>query len=322
MQSDMSSQPTDIFSAKPQTNFSNRALWFDNWLVAHQNQVEHTLDTLMPRADAVPTDLHQAMRWAALGGGKRIRAALLYASGQACCQSLDLPIQNSLNVAAAAVELVHAYSLIHDDLPCMDDDILRRGKPTTHVKFGEAVALLAGDAMQPLAFEWLAHMPIAPTLTVQSVQCFSTALGSLGMAGGQAIDLASTDKKLNETDLAHMHRLKTGALLEASVALGAIITSANVKQQQALKIYAQAIGLAFQVVDDVLDATANTAQLGKTAGKDEHDHKSTYVSLMGVDQAQAFAVALYDQAVAAILPFGEQGVALRGLAYFIVYRSH
>jgi len=318
----MQSESSHLSNSEPQVNLRYEALWFNGWLLTHQNQVEQTLDSLMPRADSVPTNLHQAMRWAAMGGGKRVRAALLYAAGQACRPSLDLAMQNSLNAAAAAVELVHAYSLIHDDLPCMDDDILRRGKPTTHVQFGEAVALLAGDAMQPLAFEWLAKMPIAPALIVQSVQCFSNALGSLGMAGGQAIDLVSTDKKLTEAELAHMHRLKTGALLEASVAIGAIIAAANSKQREALKIYAQAIGLAFQVVDDVLDATANTAQLGKTAGKDENDHKSTYVSLMGVDQAQVFAIALHDQAVAAVQSFGDQGVALRSLAHFIVYRSH
>jgi farnesyl diphosphate synthase len=318
----MQSDSPHFSSSEPQANPSDQALWFDDWLLAHQNHVELTLNTLLPQVHVMPTDLHQAMRWAVMGGGKRVRAALLYAAGQACNPSIDLTLQKSLDAAAAAVELVHAYSLIHDDLPCMDDDTLRRGKPTTHVQFGEAVALLAGDAMQPLAFEWLANMPISPALIVQSVQCFSTALGSLGMAGGQAIDLVSTDKRLTETELAHMHRLKTGALLEASVAIGAIITAAHSKQREALKMYAQAIGLAFQVVDDVLDATANTAQLGKTAGKDEHDHKSTYVSLMGVEQARALAIKLHDQAVAAVQPFGEQGIALKGLAHFIVYRSH
>jgi farnesyl diphosphate synthase len=318
----MQSESPHLHHSAFKADFSQHKLWFDGWLLEHQKQVEKSLDSLMPRVDVVPTDLHQAMRWAALGGGKRIRAALLYAAGQACRPTHDLALQNSLNSAAAAVELVHAYSLIHDDLPCMDNDVLRRGKPTTHVQFGEAVALLAGDAMQPLAFEWLASMPIAPALIVQSVQCFSTALGSLGMAGGQAIDLVSTNKTLTEANLAQMHRLKTGALLEASVAIGAIISAANSQQREALKIYAQAIGLAFQVVDDVLDATADTDQLGKTAGKDQQDHKSTYVSLMGVDQARAFAITLHDQALEAVQPFGELGLALRGLAHFIVYRSH
>jgi farnesyl diphosphate synthase len=318
----MQSDSNHLSLLQPHNRHTFDAPWFDAWLSEHQNQVEQTLDAFMPKPDVSPTDLHQAMRWAVLGGGKRVRGALLLAAGQACHPSIDLATLTSLNAAAAAVELVHAYSLIHDDLPCMDDDILRRGKPTTHVQFGEAVALLAGDAMQPLAFEWLAQLPVAPALIVQSIQCFSHALGSLGMAGGQAIDLISTGKIQTDLELAQMHRLKTGALLEASVVMGAIITAANSKQREALKIYARAIGLAFQVIDDVLDVTANTNQLGKTAGKDQQDHKSTYVSLMGVERAQDFAIELYDQAVEAIQSFGEQGAALRGLAHFIVYRSN
>jgi farnesyl diphosphate synthase len=176
--------------------------------------------------------------------------------------------------------------------------------------------------MQPLAFEWLAHMPIAPALTVQSLQCFTRALGSLGMAGGQAIDLISTGKLQSEVELTHMHRLKTGALLEASVMMGAIITAANSKQREVLKIYAKAIGLAFQIVDDILDVTADTKQLGKTAGKDQQDFKSTYVSLYGVERAKDLALVLYDEAIEAVQLFGEQGAALRGLAHFIVYRSN
>lgn len=295
---------------------------FTDWLHQHQSLVEQTLDNLMPKSDVVPTDLHQAMRWAVLGGGKRIRAALLYAAGQACHPTPDLSIQTSLNLAAAACELVHAYSLIHDDLPCMDNDVLRRGKPTTHIQFGEAIALLAGDAMQPMAFEWLANMPIAPALVVQSIQCFSKALGSVGMAGGQAIDLAATGVLQSESELETMHHLKTGALLEASVHLGAIIVAAQSAQREALGVYSRSMGLAFQVIDDVLDCTANTAQLGKTAGKDEHHQKSTYVSLMGVEQARDYAIALHTQALTAIKPFGENAQALKGLADFIVYRSH
>lgn len=295
---------------------------FSTWLTDHQALVERTLDQQLPSAQAVPADLHQAIRWAVLGGGKRVRALLVYASGQACHPHADGATQKSLDAAAAAVELVHAYSLIHDDLPCMDNDVLRRGKPTTHVQFGEAVALLAGDAMQPLAFEWLAAMPIAPALVVQTVQCFAQALGSLGMAGGQAIDLAATGFAQSEAQLQQMHQLKTGALLQASVQMGAMIVGAPSHHRAALKTYGQALGLAFQVVDDVLDATADSEQLGKTAGKDQVAHKSTYVSLLGAVRAKEYALELHAKAIEAIVPLGVQAMALRGLADFIVHRSH
>ncbi len=256
-----------------------------DWLRERANHIEQVLEELMPAADAAPARLHEAMRYAVLGGGKRVRAALVYAAGQACpVNGSVLAIEASMDRAAAAVELIHAYSLVHDDLPCMDDDTLRRGRPTTHVQFDEATAMLAGDALQPLAFELLAGMPIAPALVVQATQVLARAAGSLGMAGGQAIDLHSVGKTLSRDELQTMHSMKTGAMLAASVTLGGIVAGASSSARQALDSYAQAMGLAFQVVDDILDVTADSASLGKTPGKDAVENKPTYVSLLGLDQ--------------------------------------
>ena len=297
-------------------------LAFADWLQDRARHVEHVLDELMPAADAVPARLHEAMRYAALGGGKRVRAALVYAAGQGCPVSgSTLAVDASLDRAAAAVELIHAYSLVHDDLPCMDDDTLRRGRATTHVQFDEATAMLAGDAMQPLAFELLAEMPIAPALALQATRVLARAAGSLGMAGGQAIDLHSVGRSLSRDELQAMHMLKTGAMLGASVALGGIVAGASSAQRSALDDYAQAIGLAFQVVDDVLDVTADTGLLGKTAGKDAAANKPTYVSLLGLEQARSLARELRDAARAALAPLGDAGACLAGLADFIVLRD-
>ena len=212
-----------------------------------------------------------------------MRAALVYAAGQACPVSGSvLAIEASLDRAAAAVELIHAYSLVHDDLPCMDDDTLRRGRPTAHVQFDEATAMLAGDALQPLAFDLLASMPIAPALIVQATQSLARAAGSQGMAGGQAIDLFSVGRALSRDELQTMHSMKTGAMVACSVALGGIVAGASSASRQALDVYAQAMGLAFQVVDDILDVTADSASLGKTPGKDAAENKPTYVSLLGL----------------------------------------
>ncbi|MCJ9713834.1 polyprenyl synthetase family protein, partial [Bordetella hinzii] len=198
-----------------------------DWLRERADHIEQVLEELMPAADAAPARLHEAMRYAVLGGGKRVRAALVYAAGQACpVNGSVLAIEASMDRAAAAVELIHAYSLVHDDLPCMDDDTLRRGRPTTHVQFDEATAMLAGDALQPLAFELLAGMPIAPALVVQATQVLARAAGSLGMAGGQAIDLHSVGKTLSRDELQTMHSMKTGAMLAASVTLGGIVAGA------------------------------------------------------------------------------------------------
>jgi farnesyl diphosphate synthase len=295
-----------------------------SWLTERAQHIEQVLERLLPPADQVPARLHQAMRYAVLGGGKRVRAALVYAAGYAGVRpgAVTSDINESLDRAAAAVELVHAYSLVHDDLPCMDDDMLRRGRPTLHVQYDEATALLAGDALQPLAFDLLAQMPLAPEAVVRATRLLAQAAGSLGMAGGQAIDLASVGKTLSQQELQQMHLLKTGALLAASVKLGGLVAGAQATQERCLDDYASAIGLAFQVVDDVLDVTTDTAKLGKTAGKDAAANKPTYVTLMGLEGAQSLASSLHQTARQALLPLGDTGTLLGGLADFIVLRDH
>jgi len=218
--------------------------------------------------------------------------------------------------------MVHAYSLVHDDLPCMDNDALRRGRPTVHVRFNEATAMLAGDALQPLAFELLAQMPIAPALIVQATQILAHAAGSLGMAGGQAIDCDSVGLSLTRDQLQTMHSLKTGAMLDASVLLGGIVAGAGSTLRQGLETYAQAVGLAFQVADDILDVTSDTATLGKTAGKDAAGNKPTYVSIMGLIESRKMLESLRMQAHAALLPFGAPGTRLAEIADYIVGRDH
>lgn len=302
------------------------AVDFSVWLAERAQHVEQVLARVLPPEAALPARLHRAMRYSVLGGGKRVRAALVFAAARACGPVLTSQQEAervlAQDLAAAAVELVHAYSLVHDDLPCMDDDVLRRGRPTVHVQFDEATALLAGDALQPLAFDLLAQMPIAPELIVQAIRNLARAAGSLGMAGGQAIDLESVGKALTQQALQQMHLLKTGALLEASVSLGGLAGGANAQQRQALDAYAVAMGLAFQVIDDVLDVTADSTQLGKTPGKDAAANKPTYVTLMGLEQARAFAGALHQQALAALSPLGDAAAHLVGLADFIVLRDH
>ena len=293
-----------------------------DWLNTRARHVEQVLHAMLPAETCEPARLHQAMRYAVLSGGKRVRAGLVYAAGYAVCASRDSEFERALDLAACAVELVHAYSLVHDDLPCMDDDTLRRGKPTLHVKYDEATALLAGDALQPLAFDWLAQMPVDPELIVRATRVLAQAAGSLGMAGGQAIDLESVGKHLTREQLQRMHELKTGALLSASVMLGGLAAAMNPVQQQSLSAYACAMGLAFQVVDDILDVTVDTAQLGKTAGKDAAANKPTYVTLMGLEKARDFAAALHRDAILAIKPLGESGQLLSDLADFIVLRNH
>ena len=268
---------------------------------------------------SAPGALVEAMRYAVLDGGKRLRPLLVLAS----CEAVNGNAQAALR-AACATELIHAYSLVHDDMPCMDNDILRRGKPTVHVKFGEAQALLAGDALQALAFELLAPDDVGIPADLQARLCrlLARAAGSAGMAGGQAIDLASVGQKLNEQQLSEMHRLKTGALLQGSVMMGAACGLPTASQWQALQDYGAALGLAFQVVDDILDVTADSATLGKTAGKDAIQDKPTYVALMGLDRSKAFAQQLFAQALAALtqadLPHPQ---ALRALANMVVNRK-
>ena len=297
---------------------------FSSWLSARAAHIEHVLDREMPQAAVVPARLHEAMRYAVLGGGKRVRAALVYAAGYGCVagRQVEPALERALDCSAAAVELVHAYSLVHDDLPCMDDDTLRRGQPTVHVQYDEATALLAGDALQPLAFDFLAQMPTEAERVVKATQVLAQASGSLGMAGGQAIDLESVGQSLSREALQQMHQLKTGALLLTSVTLGGIAAGASETQQQALRHYGLAMGLAFQVVDDVLDVTADSSTLGKTPGKDAAANKPTYVTLMGLEQAQAFVKTLHQEAIEAIAPLGESGQYLIGLADFIGFRDH
>lgn len=294
-------------------------IWFDD-RVQH---IEGVLAQLLPDVDTQPAVLHEAMRYAVLGGGKRIRAALVYAAGEASRQpGVAASAQNlALDYAAAAVELLHAYSLVHDDLPCMDDDDLRRGRPTVHIQYTEAIAMLVGDALQPLAFELLTQMPVAPALVVQATQLLARAVGSEGMVGGQAIDCYSVGSSLTSEELQQMHRMKTGALLEASVLLGGVVAGAGSATRQGLERYASATGLAFQVVDDILDVTSDTATLGKTAGKDAANSKPTYVSILGMDKSRAMLQTLADEARDALLPLGPVTTPLSGIIDVIVNRD-
>ncbi len=278
-----------------------------------------TVDAPAGLDHGAPAALVEAMRYAVLDGGKRLRPLLVLAS----CEALNGNAGAALR-AACATELIHAYSLVHDDLPCMDNDILRRGKPTVHVKFGEAQALLAGDALQALAFELLTPDDPAVPAELQARLCrlLAQAAGSAGMAGGQAIDLASVGQKLTERQLTEMHRLKTGALLQGSVMMGAACGAPDAAQMKALETYGAALGLAFQVMDDILDVTADSATLGKTAGKDAVQDKPTFVTLLGLERSHAFAQELLAQALAALAHSGlPQTQALRALADMVVNRK-
>jgi len=291
---------------------------FAAWTLACQARIESVLAGHLPAASIAPERLHEAMRYAVLGGGKRVRPLLAFAAGEVTGAHIE-----QVQHAAAAVELIHAYSLVHDDMPAMDNDALRRGKPTVHVEFDEATALLVGDALQSLAFDILAAQPLANDAASQlkMVQLLAQATGSRGMAGGQAIDLASVGKPLDLTELEYMHIHKTGALIRASVLLGAQCGSLTDTTAAALDHYAKCIGLAFQVVDDVLDAEASTATLGKTAGKDAANHKPTYVSLLGVARARELAQELRTDAHAALNGLGAPAERLRQLADFVVERA-
>ena len=291
-----------------------------DWSRARQLRVEQALSAWV--APDAPAGLGEAMRYAVLDGGKRLRPLLVLAASEAVTP-LDALNEAALR-AACAVELIHAYSLVHDDMPCMDNDVLRRGKPTVHVQFGEARALLAGDALQALAFELLTPDEAAVPSSVQAQLCrlLARAAGSEGMAGGQAIDLASVGLKLSEPQLREMHRLKTGALLQGSVMMGAACGAPSAAALQALSTYGAAIGLAFQVVDDILDVTADSATLGKTAGKDADQDKPTYVSLLGLARSQAYAQELLAQADEALQASGLHDTrALRALADMVVNRA-
>jgi farnesyl diphosphate synthase len=295
------------------------SLDFLAWSRDVAGRMETALAELLPAKQLPPSRLHDAMRYSTLGGGKRVRAMLVFAAGELADAAMD-----RLKVAAAAVEMVHAYSLIHDDLPCMDDDVMRRGKPTCHVEFDEATALLAGDALQSLAFQLLAEYRLGdrPESQLKVLQQFALACGSRGMAGGQAIDLDSVGKSLTLPELEHMHILKTGALIRASVTMGAHCgRELSATDLEHLDRYAKCVGLAFQVVDDILDEEGDVATLGKTAGKDKAAGKPTYTSLMGLAPARKFAAELLADAHEALSPFGGRATRLRELADFIVQRE-
>ena len=304
----------------------------DSWSRVRLQQVEQALDRWVTAdvpaglSHGAPAQLVEAMRYAVLDGGKRLRPLLVLAAHEAVAHAgQGAATQDAALRAACAVELIHAYSLVHDDMPCMDNDVLRRGKPTVHVQFGEAGALLAGDALQALAFEFLTPHDGSVLPTTQALLCglLARAAGSAGMAGGQAIDLASVGHPLTEAQLREMHELKTGALLQASVVMGAQCAAPSAQALQALQTYGAAVGLAFQVVDDILDVTADSTTLGKTAGKDADNNKPTYVSLMGLQASQAYAQQLLKQALSALdassLTHTE---ALRALANMVVNRAH
>ena len=292
---------------------------FTHWMSDVQQRSEQALARFLPPADGIPARLHDAMRYATLGGGKRIRPLLAFAAGQLT----DAPTER-LEVVGCAVEMIHAYSLVHDDLPCMDDDVLRRGRPTCHVEYDEPTALLVGDSLQTLAFQLMAQHPVANDGTgqLEMIALLAHASGSQGMAGGQAIDLASVGKTLDQPELELMHALKTGALIRAACLLGALCGhSMDSLQRASLDRFSKRVGLLFQVVDDVLDCTANTATLGKTAGKDEAADKPTYVSLLGLQEAKEYARELHQDAINALAPFGERARRLTELADFICHRN-
>ncbi len=295
------------------------AVSFEQWTRDSGKRFDSAAQCALPSAEAVPARLHQAMRYAVLNGGKRVRALLVYAAGEVTDGDAD-----ALDRAALAVEFVHAYSLVHDDLPCMDNDVLRRGKPTVHVQFDEATAMLAGDALQAEAFKVIADGGLPACQTAALMRELAHASSTTGMCGGQAIDLAAVGTTPTIAELERMHRMKTGALLKAAVLMGALSGRASLLTEctrEALARYGEAIGLAFQVVDDLLDVEASTAELGKTAGKDADRSKPTYVSLLGAEAARAWSVRLRAQALQAIEGLDASALRLRELADFIVCRK-
>ena len=299
---------------------------FQYWAHDIQNRMEHVLGNVLPPADIAPQRLHQAMRYTVLGGGKRVRALLAHAAGELCGAN-----PQKVDNAAAAVELIHAYSLVHDDLPCMDDDDLRRGKPSCHKQYDDATALLVGDALQSLAFQILAQPGLCTNAAQQleMVHLLGIASGSRGMAGGQAIDLASVGQNLTQAELEYMHIHNTGALIRAAALLGAYCadgadgaeTELDSERIRAIDHYAQAMGLAFQVVDDILDSEADTATLGKTAGKDAQSNKPTYVTILGLERAKQLARELHESALEPLSAYGAGARRLGQLAQFITQRS-
>ncbi|MDP1609499.1 MAG: polyprenyl synthetase family protein [Sulfuritalea sp.] len=291
---------------------------FSTWMAAIQQRSESALEVVLPAPGLAPARLHEAMRFAVLGGGKRVRPLLCHAAG--AIFNVDSSV---LDAPAIAVELIHAYSLVHDDLPCMDDDVLRRGKPTCHVQYDEATALLVGDALQTLAFQTLSNRlaGIGAARHLDMLHLLALASGSRGMAGGQAIDLAAVGQQLSIGELEFMHIHKTGALIRAAVLLGAHCGEAAPDALERLGRFANRIGLLFQVIDDILDAEASTATLGKTAGKDAAQNKPTYVNILGAKEAKAMAGKLRQDAHEVLAPFGDSALRLHELADFIVERT-
>ncbi|MBB5735328.1 farnesyl diphosphate synthase [Xanthomonas arboricola] len=286
---------------------------FEHWI----GRTERSLEACLPSPLLAPQRLHAAMRHAVLGGGKRMRPLLVYAAG-----ALFGADEDSLDTPAVAVELIHAYSLVHDDLPAMDDDALRRGQPTVHIAFDEATAILAGDALQTRAFELLAAAPASAELRVGWLQSLATAAGAAGMCGGQALDIDATGRLQSLPDLERMHALKTGALIRAAVRMGALAGAAAADDQQRLDAFADALGLAFQVRDDILDVESSSAQLGKTVGKDAAQAKSTYPALLGMDGAKAKLAELATRMHDILQPYGPPGDTLATLGRFAVDRAH
>ena len=292
---------------------------FSQWMGDIQQRTESALDRALPGADIAPARLHDAMRYAVLGGGKRVRPLLVHAGGQ-----LTGAAPERLDRVACAIEMIHAYSLVHDDMPCMDDDVLRRGKPTVHVEYDEATALLVGDALQTQAFLHLADGAVCddPQRQITMILQLAQASGSRGMCGGQAIDLGSVGQQLSLPELEFMHIHKTGALIRASINLGVQCgRSLDEAQMASLDHVGKVIGLLFQVVDDILDAEADTATLGKTAGKDAANDKPTYVSLLGVTRARELAEEMCQEALDRLAAFGDSSLRLAELTRFIIRRQ-
>lgn len=295
---------------------------FSQWAAAARQTIESTLELALAqrrpgepgRGDQV---LHEAMRYGVLGGGKRIRALLTMAAGEAVGAQPQWCAQ-----VGAAVECIHAFSLVHDDMPCMDDDALRRGQPTVHIKYGQAQALLVGDALQTLGFELLAALPAPAERIVSLVAVMAKATGVQGMAGGQAVDIAAVGQSMSQAALESMHAMKTGALIAAAVEMGALCATPSEQDFLALRRFAALVGLGFQVADDVLDVSADAQTLGKTPGKDAAANKPTFVGLLGLAGAQGYARGLHQEAIAALAPFGNRAARLRELAHTLIERTH
>jgi farnesyl diphosphate synthase len=294
---------------------------FGALLESWRTRIERALAARLPEASAVPTRLHEAMRYSVLGGGKRVRPALLFATARAVGLS-----EEEVEAAACAIELVHVYSLVHDDLPAMDDDDLRRGRPTCHKAYDEATAILVGDALQPLAFQLLATdaaLPAAPAIRLRLIELLADASGTFGMAGGQAIDLAVQGKRLDVSQVEEMHARKTGALIRASVLMAAVCApTLEPRLFEALAAFASPIGLAFQIQDDLLDVLGDTSTLGKATGADSERAKPTHPAVIGIEPSQQRVRLLHSQALDALLPFGPSADALRSMADWLLARSY